>query len=140
MGVDSARGGGATIFVVVAILVAAFIVAFAVIVDISVVEPLKLSVGQVLKMLIEDNLTFALEPYGRILDLTVIRDQRTGSHRGCAFVTYERGGDAVRVAEEMHGKYKFDVAKEIPTRGQEVTGGCAFVTYERGRGRGGRIA
>ena len=60
------------------------------------------------KTLIEDDLAFVFDPYGRILDLTVVRDRRTGSHWGCAFVTYKREGDTVRVAEKMHGKYKFD--------------------------------
>ena len=41
-------------------------------------QPLKLFVGQVPKTLTEDDLAFVFEPYGRILDLTVIRDRRTG--------------------------------------------------------------
>lgn len=73
-------------------------------------QPLKLFVGQVPKNMTEEDLAFVFEPYGRILDLTVIRDRRSGNHRGCAFVTYENGEDAVRVVSEMHGKYKFDGA------------------------------
>ena len=71
-------------------------------------QPLKLFVGQVPKIMSEDELVLVFEPYGRILDLTVIRDRRTGSHRGCAFVTYENGEDAMKVVAEMHGKYKFE--------------------------------
>mmetsp|Transcript_1567 Transcript_1567/g.3561 ORF Transcript_1567/g.3561 Transcript_1567/m.3561 type:complete len:649 (-) Transcript_1567:232-2178(-) len=73
-------------------------------------QPLKLFVGQVPKNLTEEDLSFIFEPYGRIIELTVIRDRRTGSHRGCAFVTYEVGEDAMKVVAEMHGKYKFDGA------------------------------
>lgn len=73
-------------------------------------QPLKLFVGQVPKNMTEEDLAFIFEPYGRILDLTVIRDRRSGNHRGCAFVTYENGEDAVKVVSEMHGKYKFDGA------------------------------
>jgi len=73
-------------------------------------QPLKLFVGQVPKNLTEEDLAFVFEPHGRILDLTVIRDRRSGNHRGCAFVTYENGEDAVRVADEMHGKFKFEGA------------------------------
>jgi hypothetical protein len=73
-------------------------------------QPLKLFVGQVPKNLTEDDLAFVFEPYGRILDLTVIRDRRSGNHRGCAFVTYQNGEDALKVANEMHGKYTFDGA------------------------------
>ena len=73
-------------------------------------QPLKLFIGQVPKNLIEEDLAFVFEPYGRILDLTVIRDRRSGNHRGCAFVTYENGEDAMKVAEDMHGKFKFDGA------------------------------
>lgn len=73
-------------------------------------QPLKLFVGQVPKNMVEEDLAFVFEPYGRILDLTVIRDRRSGNHRGCAFVTYENGEDAIKVVTEMHGKYKFDGA------------------------------
>ena len=73
-------------------------------------QPLKLFVGQVPKTLTEEDLAFIFEPYGSILDLTVIRDRRTGSHRGCAFVTYKRGEDAMKVVTEMHGKFKFEGA------------------------------
>ncbi|EED95475.1 ribonuceoprotein, partial [Thalassiosira pseudonana CCMP1335] len=72
--------------------------------------PLKLFVGQVPKTLAEEDLALLFEPYGRILDMTVIRDRRTGTHRGCAFVTYESGEDAMRVVNEMHGKYRFEGA------------------------------
>lgn len=73
-------------------------------------QPLKLFVGQVPKTLEETDLALLFEPYGRILDMTVIRDRRTGMHRGCAFVTYERGEDAMRVVREMHGRYRFEGA------------------------------
>ena len=73
-------------------------------------QPLKLFVGQVPKTLEETDLALLFEPYGRILDMTVIRDRRTGTHRGCAFVTYERGEDAMRVVREMHGRYRFEGA------------------------------
>jgi RNA recognition motif-containing protein len=73
-------------------------------------QPLKLFVGQVPKTFEETDLAMLFEPYGRILDMTVIRDRRSGMHRGCAFVTYERGEDAMKVVREMHGKYKFEGA------------------------------
>lgn len=73
-------------------------------------QPLKLFVGQVPKSMVEEDLAFVFEPYGRILDLTVIRDRRSGSHRGCAFVTYENGEDAMKVVGDMHGKFKFEGA------------------------------
>mmetsp|Transcript_40988 Transcript_40988/g.87315 ORF Transcript_40988/g.87315 Transcript_40988/m.87315 type:complete len:652 (+) Transcript_40988:363-2318(+) len=73
-------------------------------------QPLKLFVGQVPKNMTEEDLAFIFEPYGRILDLTVIRDRRSGNHRGCSFVTYENGEDAMKVVAEMHGKYKFEGA------------------------------
>jgi len=73
-------------------------------------QPLKLFVGQVPKSMMEEDLAFIFEPYGRILDLTVIRDRRSGNHRGCAFVTYESGNDSMKVVAEMHGKYKFEGA------------------------------
>jgi len=73
-------------------------------------QSLKLFVGQVPKNLVEEDLAYVFEPYGPIADLTVIRDRRSGNHRGCAFVTYESGGDAMRVVSEMHGRYKFDGA------------------------------
>lgn len=73
-------------------------------------QPLKLFVGQVPKNFEETDLALLFEPYGRIIDMTVIRDRRTGTHRGCAFVTYEKGEDAMRVVREMHGRYRFEGA------------------------------
>jgi len=73
-------------------------------------QSLKLFVGQVPKTLIEEDLAYVFEPYGPIVDLTVIRDRRSGNHRGCAFVTFESGEDAMRVVADMHGRYKFDGA------------------------------
>ena len=73
-------------------------------------RPMKLFVGQVPKDMAEEDLAFLFEPYGRILDLTIIRDRRSGNHRGCAFVTYESGEDAMKVVDEMHGKYTFEGA------------------------------
>uniref|UniRef100_A0A7S2M0M6 RRM domain-containing protein n=1 Tax=Skeletonema marinoi TaxID=267567 RepID=A0A7S2M0M6_9STRA len=73
-------------------------------------RPMKLFVGQVPKTMAEEDLAFVFEPHGRILDLTIIRDRRSGSHRGCAFVTYESGEDAMKVVDEMHGKYTFEGA------------------------------
>ena len=60
--------------------------------------------------MMEDDLAFIFEPYGPILDLAVIRDRRSGNHRGCAFVTYENGVDAMKVVSEMHGAFKFEGA------------------------------
>jgi len=73
-------------------------------------QSLKLFVGQVPKNLIEEDLAYVFEPYGPIVDLTVIRDRRSGNHRGCAFVTFESGEDAMRVVADVHGRYKFDGA------------------------------
>ena len=73
-------------------------------------RPMKLFVGQVPKNMAEEDLAFVFEPYGRILDLTIIRDRRSGNHRGCAFVTYESGEEAMKVVDEMHGKYTFEGA------------------------------
>jgi hypothetical protein len=73
-------------------------------------RPMKLFVGQVPKTMAEEDLAFVFEPHGRILDLTIIRDRRSGSHRGCAFVTYESGEDAMKVVDEMHGKFTFEGA------------------------------
>ena len=73
-------------------------------------QSLKLFVGQVPKSMIEEDLAYVFEPYGPIVDLTVIRDRRSGNHRGCAFVTFESGEDAMRVVADMHGRYKFDGA------------------------------
>lgn len=85
-------------------------------------QPLKLFVGQVPKTYEETDLAMLFEPYGRILDMTVIRDRRSGMHRGCAFVTYERGEDAMRVVSDMHGKYRFEgaawPAQVRPAQGQ----------------------
>jgi hypothetical protein len=101
-------------------------------------QPLKLFIGQVPKTMIEEDLAYIFEPYGRILDLTVIRDRRSGNHRGCAFVTYEDGANAMKVAEDMHGKLKFDgaqwPAQVRPAAGEVDT---SPLVNNRGGGNGG---
>lgn len=71
-------------------------------------QPLKLFVGQVPKSMHEDALRPLFQPFGSLLEVAVIRDRATGSHRGCAFVTFEHRGDGLACISALHDKLTLD--------------------------------
>ncbi|KAI2489546.1 RNA recognition motif containing protein [Fragilaria crotonensis] len=70
-------------------------------------EPLKLFVGQVPKMLNEEDIFPIFEPFGPLKELAVIRDKHTGLHRGCAFVTYWSYADGENAQATLHDQFTF---------------------------------
>ena len=74
-------------------------------------DAVKLFVGQVPKDMQEDTLRPIFAEFGPIFDLTIIRDKTTGSHRGCAFLTYANKASADAALESLHNKYRLPNAQ-----------------------------
>ncbi|XP_065194221.1 CUGBP Elav-like family member 6 [Sycon ciliatum] len=67
-------------------------------------DSIKLFVGQIPRTMEEKDLREVFEPYGVICDLKVLKDQFTGFHKGCCFVTYQTRAQADRCMIELHDK------------------------------------
>ena len=72
---------------------------------------MKLFVGQIPKDLGEEALRPVFAEYGPIFELTVIRDKTTGTHRGCAFLTYCTKEAAEAASAALHNNYKLPNAQ-----------------------------
>lgn len=64
----------------------------------------RLFVGQLPKTLDEEGCRQLLEEYGKITSISIIRDKKTGEHRGCAFVTFETKEGADSAIQTLHNK------------------------------------
>lgn len=73
-------------------------------------QSVKLFVGQIPREMDEENLVPYFAEFGPIVELTVIRDRITKSHKGCAFVTYLEDQSAHRAIEQLHDKIKLGSA------------------------------
>lgn len=74
-------------------------------------DAVKLFVGQIPKDLSEEDLRPIFAEYGSIFELTVIRDKTTGTHRGCAFLTYTTKEAAEAASLALHNQYKLPNAQ-----------------------------
>lgn len=64
----------------------------------------KLFVGQVPRTCDEPDLIPIFSRYGPLTDVSVIRHKYDGTHRGCAFVTYQYPQDAAVALREVHDR------------------------------------
>ncbi|XP_071940240.1 flowering time control protein FCA-like isoform X2 [Coffea arabica] len=65
----------------------------------------KLFVGSVPRTATEEDIRPLFEVHGRLLEVALIRDKRTGQQQGCCFIKYSTSEEADRAIRALHNQY-----------------------------------
>ncbi|KAL3626620.1 hypothetical protein CASFOL_030169 [Castilleja foliolosa] len=65
----------------------------------------KLFVGSVPRTATEDDIRPPFDNHGCVMEVTLIKDKRTGHQQGCCFIKYATSEEADRAIRELHNQY-----------------------------------
>jgi cold-inducible RNA-binding protein len=104
---------------------------------------MKIYVGNLSYEVIEEDLRLALEPFGKVESVTIIKDKHSGQSKGFGFVEMASKAEGQSAIDGLNGKElkgrTLNVNEARPrTEGRSGRGGYGGNKGGRGRGRGGR--
>ncbi|KAL3812258.1 hypothetical protein ACJIZ3_013526 [Penstemon smallii] len=65
----------------------------------------KLFVGSVPRTATEEDIRPLFDKHGRVMEVALIKDKRTGQQQGCCFIKYASSEEADRAIRELHNQY-----------------------------------
>jgi len=65
-------------------------------------DAIKMFVGQIPRLMDENDLRKMFEDYGSVYQINVLRDKLSGQSKGCCFVTFYKRKDALQAQNDMH--------------------------------------